>query len=258
MVLRKTTLIILLLTILLQACTDDHHSSRSNLDKYMSKNTDQMLQQVTSDLLFQDSVLHIINMELNKIDSMFIFYQDNIEHDLSQNSQAHSIVRRIKALNNNMLIIQNELENKTLENTGLIEMLGRLQKELLSKERRIAELTNTVNRQDLELTQKSKTISNLNNLNTQQQQDLQRLENEITRVKTNAYINLADLLVQIAEEMPEIRGLFTQRSKNKHKQLQTKLIKDAFNYYNEAAIIGDTIASMKKEALKNKYSFLDQ
>lgn len=256
MALRKIIIVTAVLATLLYACVDPHQKPAVNLGVQMDQQKDLIMEQMTHDLLFQDSILRLINMELENIDALYISFEGNVERNAATPSQALSVIARIRSLNETMTGMRNDLNNIAVENKGLVEMIDRIQKELMAKEKRIVELQETVARQEEELAQQERLITGLKTSNARQQQDLQRLENDIRSMKALAYTDLADLLLQIAEEMPEIKGLFTRRSRNNVEQMQAELIRDAYRYYDEAALLGHNDAASKKTALKNNYAFL--
>lgn len=256
MALRKITIIAIFLVPFLHACNNQDNWPAKQRRLQMKLNKDQMLQQMTHDLLFQDSILRLINLELENIDNLFLNFEGNIERNATTPTQAQSIVQRIRKLDETMNAMRNELKNSTLKNKGLVEMIERIQKELMIKEKRIAELQEMVVKQEKELAMQEKLITGLKTSNDRQQQDLQRLETEISSMKALAYIDLADLLLQIAEGMPDIRGIFNRKSKINIENMHLGLIKDAYRYYDEAALLGNSDAAAKQSALKRNYAFL--
>ncbi len=135
-------------------------------------------------------------------------------------------------------------------------MISRFENELKQKERKIAELQNTVSEQERVIVRQTETIVELEDINRERARQLQVLEREMSSLKSEAYNDLADLLVRIAEEMPEVRGIFTRRTREEVELLQQKLIRDAFRYYEEAALMGNHYASRRRNELKTEYAFV--
>ena len=121
---------------------------------------------------------------------------------------------------------------------------------------KITELQNTVSEQEKVILQQTETIVELEDINRERERQLQVLEKEMNSLKSEAYNDLADLLVRIAEEMPEVRGIFTRRTREEVELLQQKLILDAYRHYEEAAGMGSNYASGRQNELETEYTFV--
>lgn len=217
---------------------------------------DDLLRQMTLDIFYQDSVLRVIHAELDRIDIMYIHYEHDFEQGLNQINQANVILTRIRQLNDLLENVRDEFNKSSLENKGLMEMIARLKSDLLAKEKKIRELQNTLNIQEEIIRQNEQTINLLEIANDRQKEELIRIDKELQEMKATAYMQLADLLLQIASEVPEVRGLFARRTREDVEQLQQKLISDAYSYYNKAAVSGDSYSRQRASELKSQYSFL--
>lgn len=215
-----------------------------------------VMRQMTKDVLYQDSILRRIDLELEKIDSLYITYEVNVELNRSNPDQATDIIQRIRNLHESITAIQQEMTNVSIENKGLFGLIERIQKELSEKEARIVALQQTVEQQAEELVLKEKVIVDLQAQTTEQADDLLQMQAEIEQVKARAFKELADLLYQTAVEMPQVKGLFTRRSKNNLEELKERLIKEAFQYYDKAAEAGSSGAAIKKRELAINHDFL--
>lgn len=255
MVLQKIMPIILAVMLGITSCQigDSPNKSAVNFDEKAMKND--LLKQMTRDVFYQDSMMRVIRAELDRIDIMYV-KMENAETRGAQKNQADAVVNRIKHLNKLLETTRSDLRKSSLENKGLLEMIDRFKRELNVKEEKISELQVKVKDQEKVIEQKEKKIDFLELLNTQQQDEIKKMENEIERMKAIAYTELADLLIQISNEMPEVKGMFTRRTKENVQQMQQKLVKDAFRYYGEASFLGSKYAQTRSNELKKEYNFL--
>jgi len=230
------------------------YSSGSGMAGKEMKN--ELLQQMTRDIFYQDSIMGQIYAELNRIDAMYMAFEGGVENNGGNENRGQEIISRIKHLNRLLDNTRAELRKSSLDNQGFLDMISRFEKELEQKERKIIELQNTVSEQEKVIVKQTETIVELEDINRERTRQLKVLEREVNSLKSEAYNDLADLLVRIAEEMPEVRGIFTRRSREEVEQLQQKLILDAYRYYEEAAGMGNHYASGRQRELKTEYAFV--
>ena len=260
MVLREINKLILglLISIMITSCqmTDQHNLNSSGSGMARKEMKDDLLQQMTRDIFYQDSIMRQINAELNRIDAMYMAYEGGIEGNGRNQNRGREIINRIKHLNRLLENTRAELRKSSLDNKGFLDMISRFEKELEQKERKITELQNTVSEQEKVILQQTETIVELEDINRERARQLQVLEKEMNSLKSEAYNDLADLLVRIAEEMPEVRGIFTRRTREEVELLQQKLILDAYRHYEEAAGMGSNYASGRQNELETEYTFV--
>ena len=217
---------------------------------------DDLLRQMTRDVFYQDSIMRQIYAELDRIDAMYVVFERGLENNGRNQTRGQEIINRIKHLNHLLDNTRAELKKSSLENQGFLEMIGRFKRELEQKEIKIAELQNTVSEQESLIVQQTQTILKLEDINNEREKQVQALQKEMNSLKSAAYNDLADLLVRIAEEMPEVRGIFTRRTREEVELLQQKLILDAFRYFEEAAAIGNHYATARRNDLKTEYAYV--
>ena len=260
MVLRKINKLILIMVagLMVASCqmADQHNHNSSESGMARKEMKDELLRQMTRDVFYQDSVLRVINNELQRIDAMYIAFEGGIENNRQSNGHAEDIINRIKHLNKILESTRKELRTNSLDNDGFLEMIARLEKELAEKEKEITELQIKVSEQETIIAQKEEQIDWLEIANEEKERQIARMENEIKGMKAKAYTELADLLIQIATEMPEVRGIFVSRTRADVELMQEELIRDAHRYYDEAALFGNSYARFMASELKNEYAFL--
>ena len=260
MVFRKINILILAISLCLfvASCqmTDQHNLTSSRSGTVRNEMKDDLLQQMTRDIFYQDSIMRQINAELNRIDAMYMAFEGGIENNGRNHNRGQEIINRIKHLNRLLENTRAELRKSSLDNQGFLDMISRFENELKQKEEKIAELKNTVSEQERVIVRQTETIVELEDINRERARQLQVLEREMNSLKSEAYNDLADLLVRIAEEMPEVRGIFTRRTRDEVELLQQKLILDAYRYYEEAASMGNHYASSRRNELKTEYAFV--
>ncbi len=256
MVLREIVLCTLILFLLLTSCLDGgqgDNNQRPTMDRSVK---DELLRQMTRDVFYQDSVMRVIHAELERIDVMYINYERGSERSGNRNNQANDIISRIRHLNNLLERASSEFNKSSLENRGLMEMIERFKRDLAVKEEKIRELQQTVSAQEEVIRQHEQKIDILEIANNRQKEEINRMDRELKVMKAAAFRELADLLVQISSEVPEVRGLFARRTREDVEQMQNGLIKDAYRYYNEASVFGDTYSRQRAEELERQYQFL--
>ena len=126
----------------------------------------------------------------------------------------------------------------------------------MEKENKINELESTVNQQAEVIIENNEKIDRLQEVRASQQREIKQMEEELNGMKAAAYNDLADMLFRVANEMPEVRGIFTRRTKEDVEELQERLIRDAHRYFEEAAYFGDSYARSRISELKNEFAFL--
>ena len=253
MVLRKVIPMIVVSMLGIASCQMISNPNKDGFDEGAMRND--LLRQMTRDVFYQDSMMRVIHSELDRIDVMYV-RMENAESRGAQRNQAEAIVKKIKHLNGLLETTRSEMKKSSLENKGLLEVIERFKKDLIMKENKIKELQEMVKSQEIEITEKGKKIDYLELLSNQQKEEIARMEKEIEGMKSTAYSELADLLVQISTEMPEVKGMFTKRTKENVVEMQQGLIRDAYRYYNEAVFLGNNYAQTRSIELKNAYNFL--
>jgi chromosome segregation ATPase len=257
MVLRKIGILVCLIPVILTSCEfASNHEGRGDNALERDQMKDDLLRQMTSDIFYQDSILRVIQMELNKIDALYIAFEGSTEVRGTGTNQANAIINRIRNLNSLLEKSKNDLRNSSVENAGLLRMIDRFKKELSDKETKIAELQQTVREREKVIEQKETAINLLEIANTRQKDEINKLEQELRLMKANAYGDLGDLMLQIASEIPDVRGLFTRRTREDVGQMQESLIKDAYRYFDQAAVYGSSYARQMAEELQTTYAFL--
>ena len=255
MVLRKVIIIVIAFISGLASCQMAGESgTQVNFDSNEMK--DDLLKQMTRDVFFQDSIMRQINVELSRIDAMYMDFAGGLEDNGRNQNRGQEIINRIKHLNRLLENTRAELRKSSLDNQGFLDMISRFEEELEQKERKIVTLQNTVSEQEIVIQQQTETIVELEDINKERARQLQTLEREMNSLKSEAYIDLADLLVRIVEEMPEVRGIFTRRTREEVEILQQKLILDAYRHYEEAAGMGNHHATGRQNELKTEYAFV--
>ncbi len=258
MALRKMTTFLICLLILMASCNHIYEPEKKRADhgSIAGSAESELLNQMTRDIFYQDSIIRAIHTELEQIDAMYIVYETGIENNKTQGNRANVILDRIRHLDKLLEDTRSDLKNAKLENQGLLDMLDRLRNELVQKENKIQDLESTVSQQAEIIVENNEKIDELQIARKRQQEEIQRMDEELRGMKAAAYNDLADLLFQVAHEMPEVRGIFTRRTKEEVEELQERLIRDAHRYFEEASHQGDSYARSRINELKDKYAFL--
>lgn len=213
-------------------------------------------EQMLRDVFYQDSVIREINAELDQIEDQYIIFESNIEQNVMDDNRARIIIDRIRQLKIRIDDLTADLHSSKLDNQGLLEMISRLKKDLAEKEETILLLRKQVKDQETIIDKQEEEIHTLEAVRERKSKEIEIIEEELRTIKATAYIDLADLLYEISQNFPEIRGLFTRRTETEAKSFQESLIKDALKYYNKATLNGNQYADRKAQELKTNYPFL--
>ncbi len=230
---------------LLCGCID--RVATTGLDVVMQEELDRkdkIIDQMKRDLFFQDSVINAIAQQLDSIDYLYIGFNDDFEQSLANMTQADNIISHIKWLSELIDNARQDLLANSNINHALLKLIDRQKRELIEKEEQINIMKEEISLQNSTIIQNATVISDLTQTNVQQQAEINKLNDELREKTAQAYYNLGSVMLTLSNELPEIKGWFTKKSKDEVAQARNRLIQDALKYFRLADQYGHPQAKL--------------
>jgi chromosome segregation ATPase len=203
------------------------------------------LRQITKDLFYQDSVLSLIQGKLDSVDRVYVTFMGSVEENRIEEDQADIIINKINRLTALIEKAKQEISGSSVSNKGIIELIERFKVELENKEHKIDSLRTQLVRKDSTIQTNSKEINELRQSNWEKELEISSLELELRSIKAKAYFDVGNVLLNIASDMPEVKGLFSSKSKKEVKEMQKSLFFKAKECFGLALYYGYSQAKYK-------------
>jgi chromosome segregation ATPase len=203
------------------------------------------LRQIARDVFYQDSILSLIQSKLDSVDNEYIVFVGSIERNEEGSNQADMILDKIDRLANLIEEAKQEISGSSVSSKGLLDLISRLKTDLNRKEQKIDSLKDQITIKDSAIQSNAIQISGLKQSNIEKEQAIHSLEQEIAKIKSNAYFDLGNMLMRIADEMPDIKGIFASKSRKEVLEMQTALYYKALENYKLASFYGHPYSKSK-------------
>jgi chromosome segregation ATPase len=244
-VLQKTLLAVYLSIILLACSTDKDHRVREleSENNYLKKQLDLSIDNAR----YKENLISEIEEELTTIDSSFNYLSINAESNYfdEQADKIQGMINNLKnklnKQNNEILALNSKSNNLIKENESLVKLIERYKSILISKENQLNNLKKVMKEQEdiiivqrNEIKHKIDTINKKNKELEEKRREIQKLEQEIVDEQIKAYQGLSKELYETANSLPEIKGIFTKKSKDALAILKNDLHQRSEEYKQKA------------------------
>jgi len=215
---------------------------------------DKQLKQMNKDILYQDEIISEVQEQLNQINTNTFSFKQDIESGENLNlNQADKILNKISVLNQYLDEKQNELDQVHNKYKGLISIISQYKKDLDLKEKEIKNLKIVIKNQNISLQKKTERIEVLEVETKSYAKEIEALNNEIKKIRADAYYDLAVDLESLFDEIPRLKkGLFGGKKQRIMDASRVRLKNSALEYYKKAQNNGHNDAIRKHNLLSIK------
>jgi chromosome segregation ATPase len=235
-VLQKAGLILISLMLIFSCSNENKEKELEDKNKALEEQIDYLLQNAR----YKDELISSIDEQLDSINASFIYLNANADNP-SFDEEADRIFIQIEKLKEDLedkkdsLRNADDINNRLInENEKLLQVIERYKLKVIAKEKQILDLQRKLKDKTDKNKKQRIIINRISDDIARKKTEIRRLEKNLIRLEAEAYEKISTELYSIANNLPDVKGWFTKKTKREVARIRYNLRNDARRYKNKA------------------------